>query len=112
MLYINVEIIDTIQNYISELYFETDRNADNLLVIKGNNLSIEDSIIQNVQNNQSGTCRRLLRPALTSRPFCRTYGCALRLTSIAAQTRLTDSGLAVNSPLHARFIILERGLTR
>jgi len=51
MLYINIEIIDTIQKYISELYFEVDRNADNLLVLKANNLSIDDSIIQNVQDN-------------------------------------------------------------
>jgi hypothetical protein len=51
MLYINIEIIDTIQKYISELYFEIDRNADNLLVLKGNNFSIGDSTIQNLQDN-------------------------------------------------------------
>lgn len=51
MLYINIEIIDTVQKYISELYFEADRNADNLLVLKWNNFSIGDSTIQDLQDN-------------------------------------------------------------
>lgn len=51
MLYINAEIIENILNYLSELYFESSRNADQLLVLKDNDLNISDSSILNLEKN-------------------------------------------------------------
>lgn len=51
MLYINIEIIESISQYLYELYFEIDRDVDGLLVLKNNDFNIDDSLILNLQKN-------------------------------------------------------------
>lgn len=51
MLYINAEIIENIISYLYTLYFEDQRDGDDLLILKNNDINIDDATILTLEKN-------------------------------------------------------------
>ncbi len=51
MLYINAEIIENILLYLETLYFEDERNENNLLILKDTEINVNDELVLQLQEN-------------------------------------------------------------